>query len=136
MKNTLDQIKDLKKVSNKSKVKFNWDFAAEMEKLVNGVEKSIEKNILKKYKVEYTSFARTSIKIKINDTEKSIEKLITCNFTYNKTDERYGYVDPQFLVNEIWKKTKIYDMWKNSILDTDEIIRKFIKMLISIIELY
>ncbi|MDD2871041.1 MAG: hypothetical protein PHS49_03545 [Candidatus Gracilibacteria bacterium] len=136
MKNTLDQIKDLKKVSNKSKVKFNGDFGKEMEKLMNLVETEVKKHILSKFRVEYTSYGNSSMKIKINDSDKAIEKLITCNFTYNKTDERYGYVDPQFLLNEIGKKTKIYDMGKYSILDSDKITKKFIKMLISIIEMY
>ena len=64
-------------------------------------------------------FLNYSLKIKINDKAEFLEKLITCNFAYNKTDERYWYVDPQFLVDEISKKTKVHGMWKISILNKE-----------------
>jgi hypothetical protein len=107
-----------------------------MEILMKNVEKSVKKEIVPKYHVEYMNFWKNNMKIKINDKEKLIEKLISWNFTYNHTDERYGYVDPQILVNEMWQKTKVFGMWKFSILDNEKIVNKFIKSLISIIEQY
>lgn len=122
--------------SIKSKVKFNWDFYAELEKLMELVEKAIDEEIVPIFHVEYTDWWNASIKIKVNDTDKKIEKLITCNFTYNKTDEKFWYIDPQFLSSEISKKTQVYNMWKFPIKDKKKIIKKFIEKLIFIIEEY
>jgi len=136
MKITLDQLRDLQKVPNKSKVKFSWDFENEIEKLMKMIEKSINKEIAPKYRIEYCNYWKNNLKIKINDNDKLIEKLIAFNLAYNNTDERYWYIDPQFLVNELWKKTKVIGMWKISIMDKENIIEKFIKILLSIIEQY
>lgn len=122
--------------SIKSKVKFNWDFYAELENLMELVEKAIEEEIAPKFHIEYTDGWNASIKIKVNDADKKIEKLITCNFTYNKTDEKFWYVDPQFLSSEISKKTQVYNMWKFPIKDKKKILQKFVEKLIFIIEEY
>lgn len=122
--------------SIKSKVKFNWDFYTELENLMELVEKAIEEEIAEKFHIEYIDGSNASIKIKVNDADKKIEKLITCNFTYNKTDEKFWYIDPQFLSSEISKKTQVYNMWKFPIKDKKKIIKKFIEKLIFIIEEY
>lgn len=136
MKITIEQLREYQKVPNKSKVKFSWDFHWEIDILMDLVEKAIEKEIIPNFKIEYINYWKNSLKIKINDKAEFLEKLITCNFAYNKTDERYWYVDPQFLVDEISKKTKVHGMWKISILNKENIIEKFIKTLISSIEEY
>lgn len=136
MKITIEQLREYQKVPNKSKVKFSWDFHWEIDILMDLVEKAIEKKIIPNFKIEYVNYWKNSLKIKINDKSESLEKLITCNFAYNKTDERYWYVDPQFLVDEISKKTKVHGMWKISILNKENIIEKFLKTLISSIEEY
>lgn len=136
MKTTLELMRELQKVSNKSKVKFSWNFEKELKSLMNQVEVAVKKYIIPKYRVEYTSYSNSSVKIKINDTDKSISKLITCNFTYNKTDERYWYVDPQILSSQISQKTKILGMGKFPILEKDRIVETFIKTLLAVIEEY
>ena len=115
---------------------FNGNFDAEMKSLINKIEKAIVKDISTKFGLEYLNFWNTSIKIKINDKVELIEKLITCNFAYNNVDARYWYIDPQFLSDEISKKTKIYNLGKFSILDHEKIVKAFIKMLTQIIEEY
>lgn len=136
MKTTLELMRELQKVSNKSKVKFSWDFEKELKSLMNQVEVAVKKYIIPKYRVEYTSYSNSSVKIKINDTDKSISKLITCNFTYNKTDERYWYVDPQILSSQISQKTKVHGMGKFPILEKERIVETFIKTLLAVIEEY
>jgi hypothetical protein len=56
MKITLDQLRDLQKVPNKSKVKYSGNFEVEMEILMKNVEKSVKKEIVPKYHVEYMNF--------------------------------------------------------------------------------
>lgn len=136
MKTTLELMRELQKVSNKSKVKFSWDFEKELKSLMNQVEIAVKKHIIPNYKVEYTSYSNSSMKIKINDTDKSISKLITCNFTYNKTDERYWYVDPQLLSSELSKKIKVHGIGKFPILEKERIVDTFIKTLLAVIEEY
>ncbi len=134
-----EQVKKLRESQKqpiKSKVMFNGDFDAEMKSLINKIEKAIVKDISTKFGLEYLNFWNTSIKIKINDKVELIEKLITCNFAYNNVDARYWYIDPQFLSDEISKKTKIYNLGKFSILDHEKIVKAFIKMLTQIIEEY
>ena len=131
---TLDKIKELQHVSIKSKVMFKWDYLWEIKKIMTKIEKIVTKDVLTKYWIEYTSYSKYWFKIKIDDIEKSIEKLITFNLTFTKNDEKYWYIDPQFLSNEISKKTKIYDMWKYSILDHDKLLNDFIKKIVLVIE--
>lgn len=92
------------------------------------------KKIIPNYQIEYTDFGNHSMKIKIKDKTLMIEKLIVCNFTYKKNDEKYWYIEPQFIVSEKSKKTKIYDLWKFSIMDIDTIVWNFIEKLVDIIE--
>jgi len=120
----------------KSRVMFNGNFDNEMETLLKKTEKAVIKEVSVKFWLEYLNFWNSSIKIKINDKIEHIEKLITCNFAYNNVDARYGYIDPQFLCDEISKKTKIYGLWKFLITEHDKIINAFIKKLIFIIEEY
>lgn len=131
---TLEKIKELQHVSIKSKVMFKWDFTGEIKKIMWKVEKLVAKEIISKYWVEYTIYSKYWFKIKIDDIDKWIEKLITCNFTYNKTDEKFWYIDPQFLVNEVSKKMRVYDMWKYPILEHDLILKDFIKKFVAVIE--
>ncbi len=134
-----DQVKKLRASQVepvRSRVMFNGDFDAEMEALIWKVELAIEKEIVPKYGIEYLNFWNTSIKIKINDKVELIEKLITCNFAYNNIDAKFGYIDPQFLISEISKKIKVYNLWKFSITQHDKIAKSFIKMLINIIQEY
>ncbi len=131
-----DQIRDLQKVPNKSKVKFSWNFHEEMEKLLKKVEKAVKTEIVPNYQVEYVNYWTASMRIKINDKNKWIEKLITCNFTYNNVDERYWYIDPELLSSELSQKTKVYSMWKFPIIEHERIVVDFVKKLIIVIESY
>ncbi|MDD2907553.1 MAG: hypothetical protein PHH98_02830 [Candidatus Gracilibacteria bacterium] len=134
-----EQVKKLRESQVKpikSKVMFNGDFLGEMEKLIEKIEIAVEKEIAPNYGLEYLNFGNTSIKIKINDKTQLIEKLITCNFAYNNVDERYGYIDPQFLSAEMSKKTKVHNLGKFPITEHEKIVKAFIKMLVNIIEEY
>lgn len=122
--------------TNKSKVKFNWNFEEELKSLMEMVEKATEGEIDTKYELEYIDTWKADIKIKIADDERGIYKLITCNFTYNNTDEKFWYIDPQFLVTKLSNKTQVYNLWKFPIKDKKKIIKKFIEKLIFIIEEY
>lgn len=128
----IEKLKDLQRKTNKSKVKFNGDFYLELEKLMIDIEVAVKKYIIPNFSIEYTIFSKDSMKIKTKDSE----KLITCNFTYKKNDEKFGYIDPQFLCSEISKKTRVYDLWKFPILDREKIVNSFVKKLAFIINEY
>lgn len=131
-----DQIREaeINRLNIKSKVMFQWNFVEEVEKLINESEVLIREKIIKNYWVEYTEFWNHSFKIKIKDKNLMVEKLIACNFTYKKNDEKYGYIDPQFIVTQKWSKTKIYDAGKFKIWDKKIILDKIISQTIEIIE--
>jgi hypothetical protein len=118
----------------RSKVRFQWDFHKELEKLVEISEDIITKQIIPNYWVEYTEYGDCSIKVKIKCEKLTSEKLIICNFDYSKNDEKFWYVTPKFKVSEKSQKTKNYELQKFPIIQSDKIIKVFIKKLIDIIE--
>jgi len=131
-----DQIREaeINRLNIKSNVMFQWNFVEEVEKLVDASEVLIREKIIKNYGVEYTEFWNHSFKVKIKDKNIMVEKLIACNFTYKKNDEKFWYIDPQFVVTQKWAKTKIYDVWKFKIWDKKIILENIISQTIDIIE--
>lgn len=125
---------ELESTSIKSKVKFQWDFHGELEKLMEVVEDVVRKEVIPNYWVEYTEFGTHSMKVKIKDKSLMIEKLVVCNFTYHKNDEKFWYIEPEFIISEKSQKTKKYSLWRFTITHTDEIIKAFIKKMIDVIE--
>ena len=136
IKEQVKKLRETQKQPIKSKVMYNWDFVSEVKELVEILWDVIEKDILPVYKLDYINFANASLKIKVNDKEQMIEKMITFNLAYNRMDEKFGYIDPQFICDEISKKTKVYSLGRFFIKDKEKIIKAFLKMLIQIIEEY
>lgn len=136
IKEQVKKLRETQKQPIKSKVMYNWDFVSEVKDLVETLWDVIEKDILPVYKLDYINFANASLKIKVNDKEQMIEKMITFNLAYNRMDEKFGYIDPQFICDEISKKTKVYSLGRFFIKDKDKIIKAFLKMLTQIIEEY
>ena len=134
MPSILEQIRIIEKGSNKSKVKFQWDFHKELEKLLKKVEEAVTNQIIPNYWVIYTEYGTHWTKLKIKDDDLMVEKLIVCNFTFHKNDEKFWYVEPEFIVTEKSQKTKMYNIWKFSIRKTDDIIKAFVLKLIDCIE--
>jgi len=127
-------LREWEDLSIKSKVKFQWDWAKELEKIISEVEKIVEKKIIPNYQVGYTGYGDYIVKIKINDRKLLIDKLITCSFNYKKLDVKFWYINPEFIVTEKWQKTKKYNLWKFTISDTTKILDVFITKLLEIIE--
>lgn len=134
-----EQVKKLRKSQIqpiKSKVMFNWDFEWNIKILLEKLWEAVEKQILPNYKLDYINFSNASLKVKVNDKEKMIEKLITFNLAYHNMDKKFGYIDPQFLSDEISQKTRIHNLWRFLVTDYDTLINAFIRKLIFIIEEY
>lgn len=136
IKEQVKKLRESQKQPIKSKVMYKWDFVDEVKDLVETLWEVIEKEILPKYKLDYINFANASLKIKVNDKDQMIEKMITFNLAYNIMDKKFGYIDPQFICDEISKKTKVYSLGRFFIKDKEKIINNFLKMLVWIIEEY
>lgn len=136
MRTLEEQIKDLaiSRASIKSKLRFQWDFHAELEAIIDDLEKLVAQQVIKNYWVEYSEYGAAYMKIKIKDKGMMIDKLIACNFTFKANDEKFGYITPQFIVSGKSKKLKIYDLKKYPLSQSDVILRDVMHKLLEIIE--
>lgn len=129
-----DKIRELHKVSIKSKVMFSWKYRDELEKLMEMVEETIEKEIVSNYEVISISYGNNYFKIRVKNTEEWIEKLLNCVLRYNKNDERYWYINLEIAVHQFSKRTQNHEIWKFHIMDKENILKLFLSNLIKIIE--
>lgn len=134
MKTIKDELNEYNNLWIRSKIRFQWDFNQTLENILLKLEKNISKQIIKNYKVKYSSYQNQSFSIKIKDKDLMIDKLITCNLFYSKNDEIYWYIIPKFSSSEKWQKTRKYELEKFEISDNELIIKSIIEKLIEIIK--
>jgi len=133
-----DEIREYEKEKNaiRSKSMFTDDYDYEMKVLVEKAKEIVDKFIIPEYDVEYTSYWRSSLKIRISDDNKSIHKLIECKFLYKKNDVKFWYINLEILYSQKSRKTITKKMWRFPILEQDSIIKVFAKTLLEVIEEY
>lgn len=128
------RLREMKKNSIKSRVKFIWKFKDEIEKTIDIVEAALEKDLRKYFEVDSIVYGKNNLKIRVHDEGRGIAKIINCVFRYDKTDIRYGNTNIELVSSETSKRPKFHSVWKFSILDREKIVEKVLKDLINQIQ--
>lgn len=130
-------LREQKSSVNRSKVKFIWKYTDELKITIDMVEKAIEKELSKHFKIGSILSWNNNLKIRINDPELWIQRIVNCMFRYSVNDAAYGNTIIDLASCELSKRPRLHPVWKFRILDREKIIEKILKdLIVGIKEIY
>ena len=60
---------------------------------------------------------RNSLKVRIDDAEHGVERIVSCEFSYRHSDERYGYVQIDLVTTGLGIKSRTHAVGRFPITD-------------------
>lgn len=128
------QMESIPKTNIKSKVRFKWIFADEIEKTVESLGNFLDKELDALYDIDYVDIWKRNIKIKVNDENKFIFRTINCVFDETIVDQKYGNSRIELTFSEMSQKPRYALVGKYNLLDRDEINQATLKKIIKGLE--
>jgi hypothetical protein len=117
-------------LTSKSKVKFFWDFKAELKKTLQEVEKVLIQRVEEEYTLDFVDVGNNDIRIRVRDEDLNSQKIVSAIFRFHHDDEKYGNVHIEILVSELSEKNQSQFLGKYLVTNRKKIVPDVVNMML------